>query len=363
MHAQLLPYLVCPKCHSPLRLEIYETEPEYQTIQSGLLTSDCGRWYPIVRGVPRMFPEHMFEEYVLMRQRHFLDAWADRLPQSVRREWSASLRAKSQKDLKQATAESFGFEWKRFNKMFESYRQNFLNYVQPFDEQSFQGKVVLDAGCGVGRHTYWAAKFGARDVIGLDLSDAVEPAEINCRSLPNAHVVQGDIYNMPFLKPFDFSMSIGVIHHLPDPESGFQRLIKHTKSGGVVLIWIYGRLHNNTAVYVYEPLRTVTRHIPKRVLVPLCYPFAGIVEGCNQAANLLEKTKGFPKLGRQIPFQYYRQFPFEVKLNDAFDVLATPKSRYYKMETIQDWFTRANLRQPRLSFLRKKSIIAYAEVP
>ena len=361
MHVRLVPYLVCLQCRGPLVLHSYQNDSADGSIRAGILQSECGQWYPIVKGVPRIFPKHMFEEYVLIRQRAFLESWSDRLPEPIRQTWSAALRTKTSKDLKQATAESFGFEWKRFNKMFESYRQNFLNYVQPFSEDSFQGKVVLDAGCGVGRHTYWAAKFGAQDVIGLDLSDAVEPAEENCRSLPNAHIIQGDIYNMPFAKIFDFSMSIGVIHHLPDPESGFQSMLSHTKTGGVALIWVYGRLHNNAAIYMYEPLRAVTRHIPKRILVPICYPFAGLVEGLNQLANLFERLPGFRAVGQKIPFQYYRQFPFEVKLNDAFDVLATPKSRYYKQEFIRAWFERAGL-DAKLEFLRKKSIIAYARL-
>ncbi len=361
MHTRLLKYLICLECSGPLEVSAFETDDQ-GTIRSGLLLSSCGQWYPIIHGVPRMFPRHMFEEYVLIRQHSFLESWSKEIPNNIRDSWTAKLKTHPTKDLKHKTAESFGFEWKRFNKMFDSYRQNFLNYVQPFTEQSFINKVVLDAGCGVGRHTYWAAKFGAQDVIGLDLSDAVEPAEKNCRSLENAHIVQGDIYNMPFQKPFDFSMSIGVLHHLPEPEKGFQSILSHTKSGGVALIWVYGRQHNDAAVYIYEPIRKVTRHIPKRWLVPLCYPFAGMVEGLNLVANGLERTPGMKNIGRRIPFQYYRQFPFEVKLNDAFDVLATPKSRYYPIDAIRGWFERAQLTDPKLEFLRKKSIIAYARL-
>ena len=33
---------------------------------------------------------------------------------------------------------------------------------------------ILDAGCGTGRHAYFAASYGAREVVALDLSGAVE---------------------------------------------------------------------------------------------------------------------------------------------------------------------------------------------
>jgi SAM-dependent methyltransferase len=60
----------------------------------------------------------------------------------------------------------------------------------------------------------------------MDLSDAVETAYANLGKMPNVHVVQGDIYHPPFARPegggpFDFIYSIGVLHHLPDPEAGF----------------------------------------------------------------------------------------------------------------------------------------------
>ena len=44
-----------------------------------------------------------------------------------------------------------------------------------------------------------------------------------------------------------------------------------------------------------------------------------------------------------MPFAYYANFPFNMKLNDAFDVLATPKSNYYFTSEIERWFKDANL--------------------
>lgn len=359
MKKSLLLYLVCPDCHGSLSLHVFAEDTALSLITEGYLQSDCGSWFPIVQGVPRVFSKALFAEYVLLPQLQFFHTYKQSLPQTIQSQWSQELNRRSERDLKLATADSFAFEWIRFNKMFDSYRQNFLNYVQPFTEKDFEGKVVLDAGCGVGRHTYWAAKFGAKDVIGYDLSDAVVPAERHCRELPNAHIVQGDIYAIPFQQPFDFAMSIGVLHHLPDPEAGFRSILSHVKTGGTILIWVYGRKDNSTAVFVYEPLRTVTRHIPKKALVPMCYPFAGLVQFFNSSADVLEKLPALRSAGKALPFQYYRNFPFEVKLNDAFDVLATPKSRYYQKDAIQEWFDRAGLKG-NLSYLRKKSIIAYA---
>jgi hypothetical protein len=48
-----------------------------------------------------------------------------------------------------------------------------------------------------------------------------------------------------------------------------------------------------------------------------------------------------------MPFSYYANFPFNMKLNDAFDVLATPKSNYYYVEDIEKWFKKASLKRIR----------------
>ena len=39
---------------------------------------------------------------------------------------------------------------------------------------SVAGKVVLEGGCGKGRHTKLAAEWGAAEVVGIDLGDGVE---------------------------------------------------------------------------------------------------------------------------------------------------------------------------------------------
>lgn len=358
MLPKLLDYLQCLRCRSSLSLVSFSAEES--RIKDGYLYCSCGEWYPIIRSVPRMLSSSLMESLIFFRYIDYFTTYRSQLPSKAQQEWSNAMNSiGGSSNLKSQTAESFGYEWKAFNKMFEAYRQNFLNYVQPFQEKDFVGKVALDAGCGVGRHTYWAAKFGAKDVIGVDLSDAVEPAEKNCRELSNAHIVQADIYNLPFAKAFDIVMSIGVLHHLPDPENGFRSLKEFLKPGGLLLIWVYGRLHNNMAVYIYESIRTITRRLPKRVVHILCHPFALFVHMCNAISDGIESISNSKRIADMVPFSYYRMFPYEVKLNDAFDVLATPKSRYYRMEEIHNWYTRAGFVDPHLSFLRKKSIIAY----
>ena len=49
----------------------------------------------------------------------------------------------------------------------------------------------------MGRYTLIRARKGA-EIIGLDLSNAIEAAYAKSRHLPTFHAIQGDIYNLPF---------------------------------------------------------------------------------------------------------------------------------------------------------------------
>ena len=198
----------------------------------------------------------------------------------------------------------------------------------------------------------------------MDLSDAVEASYQNTKHLPNVHIVQADIYHPPFkTNLFDYIFSIGVLHHLPDPEKGFRSLIPFTKKDGLLGIWVYGRKNNIGAVYFFETLRRITRHIPHRILYYLCYLPALAVEISNRLYTFLSQYTLTSKLAHLCPYQYYALFPFEVKLNDAFDVFATPKSTYWKKEQIEDWYSTASFQEYNVSYLRKKSIKAYGRKP
>ncbi len=250
-----------------------------------------------------------------------------------------SMHDKETKWLKDRTTSSFGFEWTKFKDVFVEYEANFLGYIAPIDKEFFRGKLVLDAGCGAGRHAYFAAKYGA-EVIAFDISDkAVESAKENTEGLPNVRVIQGDIYNLPkvvWKENFGYIFCIGVLHHLSDPQDAFNKLVKLLKTGGTISIWVYGEKDNKLAMYFYEPFRKITTRIPHKALYYLTYPLAMVVEGCNRL---------------RLPFlKYYALFPFKTKWNDVFDMLSAPSAKYYTLGEIQSWFEQAGLKDIVVSY-------------
>jgi hypothetical protein len=78
----------------------------------------------------------------------------------------------------------------------------------------------------------------------------------------------------------------------------------------------------------------------KKLLMFLCHIPALIVHGINYFTRFIAWL-GFKGAVKKMPFYYYINFPYNMKHNDAFDVLATPKSNYYYAENIQKRFEEA----------------------
>jgi len=114
--------------------------------------------------------------------------------------------------------------------------------IMPAD---YRNKRVLDMGCGTGEYALWYAAHGAGEVVGIDLSTASlsmareRQAESN---LTNISFQDMDILECDFPdNSFDYSYSVGVLHHTGDPERGFRQLVRVTRPGGLVIVSLYSQ--------------------------------------------------------------------------------------------------------------------------
>lgn len=272
--------------------------------------------YPIRQGIPRLLPAQNFADAAFMQHQ-------------------------------KKTGDSFAYEWNRIYQENPYERENFLHFLKPFlSTPDLRGKIIADIGCGSGRFTKQAAELGAALVVGSDIGESVVQAFERTKHLPNVCIAQADLYHMPLHHVADLVISIGVLHHLPDPQAGFSAILPAARPGGRVLIWVYNRRRNWRAVYLFESLRLLTRRLPKGVLYRLCYLPAAAVHAVNGLTHLAKRLK-LPRLGESLPFAYYANFPFRMKLSDAFDVFATPKSNYYYVEEVETWHRLPALHQAR----------------
>jgi SAM-dependent methyltransferase len=77
----------------------------------------------------------------------------------------------------------------------------------------------------------------------------------------------------------DFVLSIGVIHHIPDPGSTMRACFSALKPGGRCLVWLYGREGNSAYLGLVLPLRKLTTALPHWLLAGLCHALNFILDG------------------------------------------------------------------------------------
>jgi len=331
MKRPLLEHLACPGCHGPLDLSA--TSSEGPEVMEGLLACrGCGASYPVRRGVPRFV-------------------------------------ASASDGVSSRTAAAFGWEWRAFSRIDDHHERQFLDWIAPAGPQSFRGRIVLEGGCGKGRHTRLAARFGAKAVIALDLSDAVDVAFENTRDDPAAHVVQADLLKPP-VRPAscDYAFSVGVLHHLPDPTAGFQALARSVRPGGTVSVWVYGAENNAWIAKGVSPLRNLlTSRLPPRALyalsgllaIPLWLGLAAVYRPARRPglAWMRRFLFYYPYLA------YISGFPFHEIHHIVHDHLAAPVAHYLRREVVEGWYRSVDARETIVTWHNRNSWGGYGRLP
>lgn len=308
MKERLLQYLACPSCGSEIRLLSGERSGGEEILEGDLSCTGCARRFPIARGVPRFADLKSIE--------------ADKV----------------------ATVANFGWQWKHFTQQDERYAEQLLGWIAPVKPEFFKDKVVLEGGCGKGRHTRLAAQWGARDVVGIDLSEAVEPAYAATRGINNIHIVQADIYQLPLKPIFDYAFSVGVLHHLPDPGEGFKSLASKVKPGGYLSAWVYGAENNEWITRFVSPLRErLTSRMNRRALLHLSkLPAAALFAVTKLVYGPLNRSEAGTALTRHLFYNDYlkalSEFGWREQHTIVFDHLVAPTAYYITRVEFERWW-------------------------
>ncbi|MBI4508436.1 MAG: methyltransferase domain-containing protein [Deltaproteobacteria bacterium] len=323
MRPPALSLLCCPTCQGDLALDAPDHAADGHVMTGRLGCAPCQKTYPITGGVPRLV-------------------------------------AGSVSPASTETAGRFGAQWKTFDHM-STYQEQWLRkWLDPIGPDDFTGKVILEAGCGKGRHTLVASDWGAAEIVALDLSESVDVAFFHARERKNVHVVQGDILCPPVRRVFDLAFSVGVLHHLPDPRAGFDKLRGRVKPGGKIAVWVYGHENNEWIVRYVNPFRNrITARMNPELLYWLSLPPSAALA----MTLVLYRNERVAKL---LPYRdYLRQLatvPLREVHNIVFDQLVTPIAFYMRQDEVRSWFSGQGLGCVTLSWHNKNSWRASALV-
>ena len=245
MRAKLIEVLACPKCAGDLTCAA--TREAGGEIEEGRLTcSGCGAAYPVTNGIPRFVEPDNY-------------------------------------------AASFGYQWNLFRReQLDSANGTDLSARRLFSETGWTpdwmaGRWILDAGCGAGRFLDVAAKTGA-EVVGLDISSAIDASKASLAGRSNVHFVQASIYEPPFRAgAFDGCYCIGVVQHTPDPQRAMAALPRVLRAGGRIAVTAYER-KPWTMLYGKYLVRPLTKRLDKRKLLaglrrtmPVLFPVTDVL--------------------------------------------------------------------------------------
>ncbi len=327
MRKKLLDYIVCPRCSSFFELRIDEQDGVH-ILEGVLRCSNCDTVYPIQEGIPVFLDEHEGD-------------------------------TKNKK-----TAERFGHEWDTFDFIHtERYTKQFLDWIVPVQQEFFKGKIILDAGCGKGRHCVVSSTFQAEEIIGVDLaSGSVNSAFRNTKEFQNVHIIQADLYNLPFKdETFDYIYSVGVLHHTPDPKRTFTCLVQKLKRGTVISAWVYGREGNWWIVHLLNPIRTyITSKLPLAVVKGIAFLLSVILQCALKLiyipVNTIKILQPFSRILFYNEYMYYiSKFPFIENYSIVFDHLLPEIAHYITRNEFSTWFEENHLRHVCISRVNNNS--------
>ena len=241
-----------------------------------------------------------------------------------------------------AAGPATGHRWTQFDNAVPEFEKNFLDIAQPLEPTDFTGKLVLDAGCGFGRHALFATRYGA-EVVAIDSSaEAVASCQANMGEVVRGHVIQGDIDRPPLKRGiFDLVFSYGVLQHVHDARATFGLLGELVKPNGRLSLWVYGPRQGVTRIAT-GALRGATAAMSPDQLHRFSQAVAGGLRVFSHTPyRVLSPLPPFGWLLSHLPVHDHHRWPFDVVVADVYDRLRVPVTGYFTGEEVERWFAEA----------------------
>ena len=246
MYIDDLSLLCCPVTSEPLEFVDAVEDANGEIVTGALRSVPSGKLYPILNGIPR-----------------FVE------PSTYNSSW----------DYKWISIDGGkGLNYRILDKNDPAYRIHDLFDRNDHGGEAFrhaEGRLALDAGCGVGQYTVkLLQEYKPAKVVSLDLTRGVDVfRKIMLERYPEYRrrvlIVQASVFQLPFRdEVFDYALSLGVLHHTGDTRKAIQQVARVVKAGGEINFWVYGAVsvHIDNEESGRQVSMTLGRFIPRGVL-------------------------------------------------------------------------------------------------
>lgn len=237
---------------------------------------------------------------------------------------------------------SFGEEWTKFQDFAqEDITQIGRMYFDILDEGIINKNTkAIDVGCGTGRWTkYLLDKIGFMEAI--DPSNAIFAADRLLGNASNVRLSKSSTDNLPFAdETFDFGMSVGVLHHIPDTQKALSDCVKKIKLGGYFYVYLYYALDNRGFLFrlifqISTLLRKIVSSLPTMIKKIICDIIAITIYLPFVWIGKLLIAVGQKKVADKLPLKFYQDKSFFIIRNDALDRFGTSlEQRFTKAQVI-----------------------------
>ena len=230
-------------------------------------------------------------------------------------------------DLKTRTIQDFGEQWTAFRDNPAYYGSTDLladlcGPLLPLDD--VKGARAADIGSGTGRIVNMLLNAGAAHVHAVEPSAAMAVLKENTADRRDrVTYVNGPGETLPPDLGLDLVVSMGVLHHIPEPAPVVRAAYRALRPGGRMLVWLYGREGNETYLRFAEPLRRVTTKLPHGALVGVSHVLSLALDAYIAACRVL------PLPMRAYMREVLAKFPRRIRTLTIYDQLNPAYAKYY----------------------------------
>lgn len=207
---------------------------------------------------------------------------------------------------------------------------------------------ALDIGCGTGRWTkYLSNRIGFIEAI--DPSHAVLAADHLLAGVENVRITKAAVETIPFDdETFDFAMSIGVLHHIPDTQQAMTDCVKKVRKGGHFYCYLYYNFDNKgfifkTLFYISDLFRKVVSRMPAGLKRFSCDLMAVFFYMPFVLTARFFNLVGLKKLAKKIPLSDYANKSFFIIRNDTLDRFGTKLEQRFSKKQVEELMRNSGL--------------------